>query len=227
MENRRLSEAGFLRSRAAVVLSVLLLTQAALLYGFNRRELLPTHVPLAESPRSYGSWASSEDNVVEKEVQAVLRADDLLNRTFVSYNLQRSANLFVAYFRSQRTGQAPHAPKNCLPGSGWVPVTSDIINVAVPGRPEPLEVNRYIVQKGDVRSMVMYWYQSRDRVVASEYTAKFYVIADAIRYNRTDTALVRVVVPLQQGEQVEEAQRDAEDFIRNFYHPLRGHFPKA
>jgi EpsI family protein len=94
----------------------------------------------------------------------------------------------------------------------------------VPGRPDPIEVNRYVVAKGDQKSLVMYWYQSRDRVVASEYKAKLYVMADAVRYNRTDTALVRVVLPIIDND-VERSNKAAEDFIRSFYAPLRQHFP--
>ena len=227
MENRKQPEAGFLHSRAALILSVLLIAQAVVLYGFRREEIKPEHRPLAESPVQYGSWVSIGDNVVEKDIQEVLKADDLLNRTFANPSNGRTANLFVAYFASQRTGKTPHSPKNCLPGSGWVPSEQDIVQVSVPGRPDPLEVNRYIVQRGDARSLVMYWYQSRDRVVASEYKAKLYVMADAIRHNRTDTALVRVVISLTNRDDSAGARAVAEDFIKSFYGPLRTHFPKA
>ena len=81
-----------------------------------------------------------------------------------------------------------------------MPSVSDEIAITIPGRAEPIEANRYVVAKGDQKSLVLYWYQSRDRVVASEYKAKFYVVADALRYNRTDTALVRVVVPIIDGD---------------------------
>jgi EpsI family protein len=134
-----------------------------------------------------------------------------------------TAHLLVAYFKSQRTGRAPHSPKNCLPGSGWVKVTENRISIPIAGRP-PIEANRYIVQKGESKSLVLYWYQSRDRVVASEYTAKYYVVADALRYNRTDTALVRVVIPITENG-VEAIDRAAVDFVQSFFAPLRQHFP--
>ena len=134
------------------------------------------------------------------------------------------AHLFVAYFRSQRTGQAPHSPKNCLPGSGWVRVATATRQLSIPGRSEPIHVNSYVVQKGESKSLVVYWYQSRDRVVASEYAAKAYVIADAIRYNRTDTALVRVVLPVIDND-TKRSETVADDFISSFFTPLRQHFP--
>jgi EpsI family protein len=214
----------FLRGSVAKILTVVLLAQVAMVYGFNRPEVIPQNRPLNELPMQFNNWSLHQEGVVEKEIQDVLKADELLTRSYASRQYGVAAHLFVAYFRSQRTGQTPHSPKNCLPGSGWVPSLSDIVNVQVPGRPEPIEVNRYVVAKGEQKSLVMYWYQSRDRVVASEYKAKFFVMADALRYNRTDTALVRVVLPIVDND-VDTANRVAEDFIRSFYAPLRQHFP--
>lgn len=214
----------FLRGTVAKVLTAVLLLQGALVYGFKRPETIPQNRPLSETPTQFGGWALQQEGVVEKEVQDVLKADELLTRSYVNPDQRLAAHLFVAYFRSQRTGQTPHSPKNCLPGSGWVRVLSDIVNVDIPGRAAPIEVNRYVVGKGDQKSLVMYWYQSRDRVVASEYKAKFYVVADALRYNRTDTALVRVVLPIVDND-MERSNKAAVDFIQSFYAPLRQHFP--
>jgi EpsI family protein len=147
-----------------------------------------------------------------------------LNRGYVNPALRTEANLFVAYFKTQRTGQMPHSPKNCLPGNGWTQTLSDTINVNVPGRDTPIEVNRYLVSKGQNKSVVVYWYQSRDRVVASEYRARFFTAADAIRYNRTDTALVRVVVPVVNDDD-KRATDTALNFVKDFFGPLRQHFP--
>jgi EpsI family protein len=214
----------FLRSTPARILSVFLLLQAITVYGCARKEVLPDSRPLAELPQYLGSWAFYQEGVIEKEVQDLLQADELLNRSYVSSeSASLAANLFVAYFKSQRTGRGPHSPRNCLPGSGWTPLVADTIKIPVSGR-EPIEANRYVVQRAGTKSLVLYWYQSRDRTVASEYAAKFYVVADAIRYNRTDTALVRVVVPIV-NDDTNNAQKVGTDFIRSFFAPLRQHFP--
>src|SRR5206468_854674 len=149
-----------------------------------------------------GSWNLAQTGVIEQEVLDVLKADDILNREYCNAanpDCTKTgiglASFFVASFRTQRNGKAPHSPKNCLPGSGWVPLSSGEIAIDV-GRGAPINVNRYVVASGSNRQLVLYWYQSRDRAVANEYKAKFWVMADAIRLNRTDTALVRVVVPV-------------------------------
>lgn len=215
---------GFLRNKYALVLTVALAAQAVGLQAISRRENVPLSRPLAEFPLQIGGWQMAQQGVVEKEVMDVLKADDVLNRTYYDPALDRAANLFVAYFKSQRAGQAPHSPKNCLPGSGWSPSQSGITSIAVPGIAAPIRVNRYVVSRGESQSVVLYWYQSRDRVIASEYRAKFYLVADAIRYNRTDTSLVRVVVPVG-PDGLEPATRAAEQFVRAFFIPLRQFLP--
>jgi len=52
------------------------------------------------------------------------------------------------------------------------------------------------------RQLVLYWYQTHGRIIASEYSAKPYMVLDSIRMNRTDAALVRVITPLDRSETV-------------------------
>jgi len=215
---------GFLKSRHAQVLTVVLLAQFAGLFAISRREVIPAAQPLESFPATLGSWVVVQDAAVGKDVESVLRADDILSRVYADRAQNRAAALFVAYFKSQRTGQTPHSPKNCLPGAGWAPSESQIIPVAIPGLAEPVYVNHYVVAKGDEKDVVLYWYQSRQRVVASEYRAKLYLVADAVRYNRTDTALVRIVVPVFQNDSA-AATRTATDFMRAFFTQLRNFLP--
>jgi len=216
-----MSQLSFLKSRPAIVLTVFLVAQCSLFYGFSRGETIPATHPLSDFPTQVGSWHMVQQGVMEQEVKDVLRADDYVTREYDSST--QTANLFVAFFKSQRAGQTPHSPKNCLPGSGWVWTVSDTIPVNIAGRGN-IEINRYIVSKGDSKSVVLYWYQSRDRVVASEYRAAAFVAWDALRYNRTDTALVRVVVPVLNNRET-EATATGVEFIQSFFNTLRQFFP--
>jgi len=212
-----------LRNRAARVATVFLIAQGALFYAIAGRETAPLVRPLREAPERFGEWRMVQEGVIEQEIRDVLRADDVVSRIYAN-GAGRPLSLFVAYFKTQRAGQAPHSPRNCLPGAGWVPSTSDIIEIPIPGRAQPIRVNRYVVARGEEKSVVLYWYQSRDRVVASEYEAKFYLVADSIRYRRSDTALIRVVSPVGGGDEAEATQA-AIDFIQSFFIPLREHLP--
>jgi EpsI family protein len=214
----------FLKSAPARVLTAVLLLQMAGFVAVSRRETVPLARPLSAFPSQLGAWSLVRESPVDQETMEVLRADDVLSRTYADPARGRGASLFVAYFKSQRTGQAPHSPKNCLPGAGWTPSESDVLAISVPGRAQPILVNRYVVAKGEDKSVVLYWYQSRNRVIASEYRAKFYLVADAIRYNRTDTALVRVIVPVA-GNDAAAATTTAEEFVQAFFMALRRHLP--
>jgi EpsI family protein len=218
-----MAEGDFLKKRAPAILSVFLIGQGALFYGLSRGETAPSHRSLNEFPEQLGVWRMVFEGVMEQEVKEVLRADDYITRDYAAPG-EKSANLFVAFFKSQRAGQTPHSPKNCLPGSGWVWTTADTISIVISGRPSPIEVNRYVVSNGESKSLVLYWYQSRGRVVASEYKAAALTAWDAIRYNRTDTALVRVVLPAANGAE-EETTKTGVRFIQAFFDTLRRHFP--
>jgi EpsI family protein len=200
-----------MRKRPAIILSSLLVVQGAAFYGLGRHaEVIPLSKPLSDFPTVIGGWRMVREGAIEPDERDVLRADDYLTRQYARPG--ETASLFVAYFGSQRAGQTPHSPKNCLPGSGWTWSVSDTIAVNIAGRAQPITINRYIVSKGDDHAVVLYWYQSRDRVIASEYRAAAFTAWDALRYDRTDTELVRVVAPVTQ---------DGVEFIQAFFTQLR------
>ncbi|MGA2724413.1 MAG: exosortase C-terminal domain/associated protein EpsI [Bryobacteraceae bacterium] len=185
-------------NRYARVLTAVLLLQATAFYAIaSRSERVPVVSPLSLFPPAFGGWAMARDVPVEKEIQDILKADDTLNRVYVNPSRTGYAYLFIAYFKTQRYGQTPHSPKNCLPGSGWDPVETGRQTIGVSGWKGPIVTNRYVVEHGDDRSVVLYWYQTHNRIVASEYWAKLWLVVDAIRYHRSDTSLVKIVVPVR------------------------------
>jgi len=213
----------FLNSTPARLVTLLLIGQAAVLYSSIRPEAVPPGRPLADFPRSLGGWQLLQEGVIEQEVMDVLQADDVLTRIYGNPSTGQRADLYIAAFRSQRNGKAPHSPKNCLPGNGWTQLSSSEIRVDA-GAGSRIPVNRYIIEHGDDRSVVLYWYQSRDRAVAGEFKAKFWVIADAIRYNRTDTALIRVIVPIVNRD-TDAADRTAIQFVKTTFPVIRHFLP--
>lgn len=205
-----------------LALFAVLAGQFAVFHSLPQQELVPIGRPLKEFPAVLGQWRSLAEFPVDPEVQAVLQADDTMSRSYGAAG-RPVISLFVAFFKSQRSGVAPHSPKNCLPGSGWAALDNSIVPVSLGGGRE-IEVNRFVVAKGDQKSLVLYWYQSRGQVVASEYKAKVQLVLDSIRYNRSDTALVRLVIPLQQGME-DESERAALEFLNQMFDPLSTYLP--
>ena len=207
------------------VVAILLAATALFLHARSRNEVLPARQPLADFPQQLGEWRGT-DVPIQQEVLDVLGAGDFLLRVYQdSSRRQPYVDLFLAYFPSQRAGDTIHSPKHCLPGAGWQPVESGRVTLALPGR-APFIANRYVIAKGTDRQLVLYWYLAHDRAVASEYWAKFYLVTDSIRLNRSDGSLVRVTTPLRPGETTGAAQARLVSFAGEFSPRLDQYVPR-
>jgi EpsI family protein len=213
-----------LKSRYTLVLTLALLAQGALYYSAYGLEKVPSNRPLDRFSTNVAGWHMIEEGHIEKEIMDVLRADDTITRLYANSSNTAAASLFVAYFKTQRKGQAPHSPKNCLPGAGWTEVRDGRIDISVATEPAPVTINRYVVARGDNASVVLYWYQTRKRVIASEYAAKFWLVVDSMRLHRSDTALVKVVVPVLNGDEA-AATRTAVTFVQAVFPALQEYLP--
>jgi EpsI family protein len=209
-------------SKALRVATAVLVIQGALFYSASRGFITPVAAPLSAFPSTVGNWKTLQEGTIDQETLDILKADDVLTRWYASPT--GGANLFVAYFSSQRTGQSPHSPKNCLPGSGWQPTESSKVDAPVDGG-ESIRINKYVVSKGEEQSVVLYWYQSHGRVIADEFAAKFYLVLDSIQTHRSDTALVRVVVPVIKGDTV-HAVDTGMDFVKSMYPVVKAYLPR-
>jgi EpsI family protein len=158
---------------------------------------------LKDFPQSIGAWQKTgNDQILDDETLKVLRASDYLLRDFRLAD-GRVANLYVGYYASQRTGATYHSPLNCLPGSGWTLSEPGKVTIALPDG-SSFVANKYVIQNGDYKSMMIYWYQGRGRNVASEYWGKVYTVFDSVRLRRSDGAMVRVTVPIGASEAAAE-----------------------
>jgi EpsI family protein len=218
----------------AILLSLCLLGGAVLIASASRSEQVPPRQALASFPMDIDGWDGQQAAQFEPRVLAVLGVHEYVNRLYRNQRGQVVA-LYIGYYASQREGAAIHSPLNCLPGAGWEPVKRERIAIDVPspagadvvGR-QPTGsravVNRIVVQRGLDRQVVLYWYQSHNRIVASEYWGKFYAVVDAIRLNRTDAALIRVISPVvRQGGSEREAERVSVQFAELIL-PLLGEY---
>lgn len=164
---------------------------------------------LTEFPQQLGGWRQlGADTRFTADVEQVLRADDYLARDYATAD-GRAANFYVGYYATQRNGATYHSPLNCLPGAGWAMREPGVIHITPAGGGAPFEANRYVVENGDSRQLLLYWYQGRGRVVASEYWGKIYTVIDSVKRRRSDGAMVRVMVPFAGDEA--EALRTATD----------------
>ena len=155
---------------------------------------------LKEFPGQIGEWRqATPDQILDDATLSVLRASDYLLRDYQRTDGQ-AANFYVGYYASQRDGASFHSPLNCLPGSGWTLSEPGKVMIPLPDG-SSFAANKYVIENGDFRSMMIYWYQGRGRTVASEYWGKIYTVIDSVRLRRSDAAMVRVTVPLGSSEE--------------------------
>lgn len=194
-------------TRFWILLSTLLLCGVVINVWERAGEAKVSRQALKEFPKQVGNWRQTGDDVrFDAETEKVLRADDYLSR---NYQLPKGniASFYVGYYASQRTGATYHSPLNCLPGAGWVMTDGGRITITPAGGRPPFEANRYVVQNGNDRALMLYWYEGRGRPLASEYWGKVYTVVDSVRRRRSDGAMVRVMVAL--GNSKEEAEKNA------------------
>jgi len=179
---------------------------------------------LASLPRTLGAWSAPVDAPLAKDAIAVLGVDDYLSRTYVNAASRQPVHLYVGYYGSQRQGDSIHSPQNCLPGAGWQAVEGERRPIDLGGG--AVTVNRYLIEKGLDRQLVLYWYQGRGRIVANEYANKFWLMIDAARLHRSNGALVRVITPIGRGEQPQAAAEAAlTEFTRSLFPHLNTYLP--
>jgi EpsI family protein len=155
---------------------------------------------LKEFPRQVGIWQQSGgDERFDAQTEGVLRADDYLVRSYKASD-GRTASFYVGYYATQRNGATYHSPLNCLPGAGWTMSEPATMVIKPANGGQPFEANRYLIQNGGDKQLMIYWYQGRGRAVASEYSAKIYTVLDSLRRRRSDGAMVRVMVPVGNSE---------------------------
>ena len=207
-------------STRVLIVSACVLGTGVYLAAVSRAEAVPIRETLAACPLAISQWSGRRAADFDAKTLALLGVDEYLNRVYTNPQ-GRPVGVYIGYYGTQRQGDTMHSPLNCLPGAGWSPVSFDRIQVPVTseGTTRSIEINRYTIAKGMDRQVVLYWYQSHGRVVASEYWGKVFLVLDAIRLNRTDGALVRVIAPVDASEA--QAERDAVEFVGVLY-PLLG-----
>jgi EpsI family protein len=187
------------------IAAVLMLATALVLQAHSRSESFPPRRSLSSLPSQIDGWTGT-DGVLDQQTLDILGPGEFLMRDYENASQpQPWINLYIAYFPTQKAGDTIHSPNHCLPGAGWVPTSRERVQITRPdGTSFP--VNRYVVSKSGERQLVLYWFQAHGRAVASEYWAKYYLVSDSVRMNRSDGGLVRLMTPMLGGESADAAE---------------------
>ncbi len=190
----------------------------------NRVEIEPPRKLFAEFPTSFDGWEGRTDVLEDIYIKALKFTDyALINYRDRDNNL---VNFYSAYYSSQRKGESVHSPRSCLPGGGWEIQSltqRPLEGVLVNGK--PLVVNRVLISYGDQKQLVYYWFQQRGRIMTNEFVVKWNMLVDAILSNRSDGALVRLVLPLQPGGDADKLDKALTEFASKIAPVLPAYIP--
>ncbi|MFV8816196.1 VPLPA-CTERM-specific exosortase XrtD [Haliea sp. E17] len=217
---------GLRKSMSSLLAStlILLLAVPASIAISDREELIPQRTQFINFPLLKGEWVGQE-TALEPDILEALDYPDYIQANYFRPGDPIPVNLYIAYYQSQRTGSSIHSPRSCIPGGGWK--ISDLTqeNIGAELGISGLEVNRLLISQGDVQNLVYYWFEQRGRTLTNEYLAKWYLFQDGLTMQRSDGALVRLVVPVPSGGKVEDADVQMREFLREFYPILPDYLP--
>ncbi|MCG8544601.1 MAG: VPLPA-CTERM-specific exosortase XrtD [Alphaproteobacteria bacterium] len=186
----------------------------------QRVDLTPDRMPLAAFPLQFDDWQGKR-KVIPRNIVKALRVSDYMSADYAPLDNAMPVNLYVAYYASQRKGEAVHSPRSCIPGGGWEIV--DLVSKPVEGlkstNGEAVKVNRVVIARGGIKQVVYYWFLQRGRSLTNEYHVKWYLFWDGVTRQRTDGALIRLVTPLREGESADVADRRLSRFLHRI-HPI-------
>ena len=199
---------------------LLLVVQAGASRMLNFSERRVAIPGLHQVPMDLGAWKAEGEQSLDQSIVDYLKPDDYILRDYQGHT---TMNVFVAYFKSLEKTYGPHAPRICLPGSGWLETSSKISYVNVPGPLQKIPVNQLTYEKQDSRILVLYWYQNNRDVWADEFWAKLRLLPDLLKYQRSDVSLVRLVASVH-GLTPEPELRDSTEFAKLVYSDLSQRF---
>ena len=211
----------------SIFLLLLLLSSSAIESHFiqDREDIIPARKAFLNFPLQLGKWQGRNDYLSQFYLNE-LKLTDYAIINYAQLESGSSINFYSAYYQAQRRGVAVHSPKGCIPGDGWQ-ITQfgqlDFPDTKLEGN--VLQVNRAVIQKGDSRQLVYYWFQQRGRTITNEYLVKWYLFYDALTMNRTDGALVRLVTSVGNGEDIDVADQRLQSFMKDLIPELPAYLP--
>jgi EpsI family protein len=142
-------------------------------------------------PMALGEWNGAPAPPIDPETARVLAADQYVHRIYAGPG--GNIEMDVAYYAQPRVGSNMHSPLNCLPGNGWQITDVRDLQLSVDRRTWP--VRDTLVERRGQKYALTYWFQSRSRIVSSEWSNRVHLLGDALRRRRVDAAIVRLFTP--------------------------------
>lgn len=209
---------GLVEPSRAMITSAMIMVVAVFSWQFLPDRVVQQHDrdPFAVFPSTLGDWTQyGPDQILEPNILRQLQADDYHQVQFVQSDSDIPVGFFSAWYADQSQGGI-HSPEICLPGAGWEIAWLERVDIAPElGLEGPFNINKAIIQRGETRMMVYYWFEQKGRKVAWDFGAKLYLLWDGMTTGRKDGAIVRFTTLIGPDESDQDAQDRLNDMLEN------------
>ena len=168
----------------------LLLGAAGLYTNLHKDIMVPANIPLSQFPTVNGEWRETSRGQFSENILQVLKPTDYLASTFQNARGDK-VNLYLGYHGGGKGGGEIHSPKHCLPGSGWLRISEEVVTLKAGGKEVP--VVQAVYQKGGETELFIYWFRGKgDEAMTSEIGLKLAQIRSSITDRRRDATFIRL-----------------------------------
>ncbi len=206
--------------KRTITIIVIMLSTSLLLGFLSNPEITKPSKSFDAFPLKFGKWQGIKSNL-DQEIYRILGVEDYILADYRS-SQGESVNLYIGFYQSQKEGDLIHSPKNCMPGAGWniTDTSIETINFSNNGSKNVIKL---LIQKGSEKQLVLYWFQSRGRIISSEYMQKIWLVIDSITKHRTDGSFVRLTSKIISNEK--ESLKLLKEFAKKIYPSLNEYIP--
>ena len=197
-----------------------LLAGMGLYMSFHKDLEVPMGRSFEEFPASHAGWRMAGQSGLSTDVLQILKPSDYLSRRYVA-NDGTAVDMYLSFFNGGPDSGGIHSPKHCMPGSGWFEMSSQRTTLELGG--ETVKLVRAVYAMGEQRELIYYWFDMRGKTMSDEYSLKLAEIKGSMFHNRRDQSFIRISV--QARDNVEAAQKQVEDFLRDFFPVIREYLP--
>jgi exosortase D (VPLPA-CTERM-specific) len=207
----------YVRPSKALIVSAVFTVAISVVWALmpERQTEIPGRDGFVAFPRQIDDWQQvGSPQVLSPKVERALKADDYRSVNFIRPQDPTTVEFFSAWYADQSDGGV-HSPEVCLPGSGWEIAWLERVDIAGDiGSDTPFNINKAIIQKGETRMMVYYWFEQKGRKVAWDFAAKLLLVYDGLMTGRKDGAIVRLTTLIDRNETEAEAAARLDDLAR-------------
>ena len=178
--------------------------------------------PLSNFPEILGQWRANQSRLPASVVESAA-ASDYYNGTFTSPT-NKKINLYISYYEDQKLGPAPHSPTLCIPGDGWKIMSNDPF-LLKNKKGVSIEVSRLIITKGEHTIITYYWLKQGSNIFRQQFMARLDLIWFAIKENRADAALIRMVSEIGSNEKMEDTDARMQQMAKELLDVISEYVP--